>query len=110
MQRVLEVRQHRDVACVVQHADTQTRFDTPDTGLGQEDIALVLVSLHIGPDPQLFDQRRYLGGVRTRLVNRAGDHQWNPRLIDEQRVRLVDQGELEGPMDHRASIQRQAIA
>ena len=67
--------------------------------LGQDHRLLLLVDLVVGGD-QLLNDRVDLHVQLGLVVGRAGDDQRGPRLVDQHRVDLVDDGEIEGPLDH----------
>jgi hypothetical protein len=77
--------------------------------LGEDDRALLLVLVVIlGVEAlhDLVDRDVELGLV----VRGAGDDQRRARLVDEDRVDLVDDGEVEGPLDHRLALVLHIVA
>ena len=91
---VVEERDERGVDRVVEVVDAEVVLDLGDAGLEHRDGALLLVDLVV----DVLDERaRDLGelGVPLDLVlGRAADDQRGPRLVDEDRVDLVDDGEV----------------
>ena len=67
--------------------------------LGQDDLLLLLVDLDVGGRQRLH--HLVDGDVQFRLVvGRAGDDQGGARFVDQDRIDLVGDGEVERPLDH----------
>ncbi len=67
--------------------------------LGQDHALLLLVELIVGRDErlhQLVDRNVEIGLV----VGRAGNDQRRPGFVDQDRIHLVDDPEIERPLDH----------
>jgi hypothetical protein len=93
LQRVVEVPDQRRVGRLVQVVDAQLVLDERDTGLEHADSALA--DVHLVVDFRLH-QRRHPGELLVparRLVRGAGDDQRRARLVDQDRVDLVDDRE-----------------
>ena len=56
------------------------------------------------------DERGEPRRERCVTIDAAGNHEWNPRLVNHQRVRFVHQGEVERPMHQTACSHHQQIA
>ena len=114
-ERLIAVVDQGDVADVVEIALlqqprlAQQGFQLLDADLGEGDRAGLFVLLEI-----LLDQLRHqpvhphveLGGV----LGRPGDDQRRARLVDQDRVDLVDDGVVEGPLDHFLQAELHVVA
>ena len=91
LDRVVQERDQRGVRRLVEVVDAEVVLDLLDTGLEHADGALLLVDLvvHIRVEP--LGETRELVEPAVRLARgRAGDDQRRARLVDEDRVDLVD--------------------
>src|SRR5712675_1812259 len=105
-QRLRDVMQHRDLGRGVeadalgqQAVAAQDILDRLDTGVGQDDRAVLLVLLEmIG-----LEARDHGIGAAVEfrgILGRAGDDERRARLVDQDRIDLVDDGVVEGPLGH----------
>ncbi len=94
LEGVVEEPDQRRVRGLVEVLDTELVLDELHTELGDTHGALALV--HLVVDVLLHERRdpRELDVPAGRLVGRAGDNQRRPGLVDEDRVDLVDDGEV----------------
>ena len=104
-QRLVDVMNDRDVLDVVERIAlelagiAQQRFDLFHAGFGQRHRALLLVDLVIGLVE--LGKERVDGVVEFRtVVERPGDDQRRARLVDQDRVDFVDDGEEVAALDH----------
>ncbi len=114
-QRLVDVMHERDVVDVVERAGAQ-EIGFPQQPLhlllaafGQRDGALLFILLVI-----LGDERRdQLVGLDIKLgvvFGRAGDDERRPRLVDQDRIHLVDDRVMERPMAHLLEPELHIIA
>ncbi len=111
LDRVVEVTDERGVHRLVEVLDAEPVLDLGDTGLVDGDGALLLVDLVVAG---LLDALQRLAGLALGqaghqlrevavplrgLVGRAGDDQRGTGLVDQDRVDLVDHGEVVAALD-----------
>ena len=110
LQRVVEVADERGVRRLVEVVDAELVLDEGDALLGDRDGALalfdlvVLVALH---------PRRDAGELEVPalvLLGRAADDQRRAGLVDEDRVDLVDDGEVVAALDEVVERPRHVVA
>ena len=98
LERVLEERHERGVDRVVQVVDAEPVLDLLHARLEDADGLLLLVDLVVAlavlAAPQPGGDLGELGVPAGVLLGRAGDDQRRPRLVDQDRVHLVDDGEV----------------
>ncbi len=105
-QRLRHVVEHRDLrrrieadALGQQAVAAQDVLDRLDAGIGQHDGAVLLVLLEMVG----LEARDHGVGAAIelrRILGRAGDDQRRARLVDQDRIDLVDDGVVEGPLGH----------
>ncbi len=78
--------------------------------LGEEHVAAVLVGFVVGAGLQLGHHGGDLERIDRRIGHVAGDDQRNPRLVDENRIGLVDDGVVERPLHDLVGVCRQLVA
>ena len=114
-QRLIGVMHERDVGDVVEAALRQQPLLAQQllhllgAALGEGDRARLLVLLEVVVGEarnQLVDADVELGGI----LGRAGDDQRRPRLVDQDRVDLVDDGVVERPMHHLVQPELHVVA
>ncbi len=88
----------------MQTAATEGRLDVLDAGLGQLDIAAVLVGVEMDAGRERRHDRGQARGERDIAVDAARDHQRDARFVDHQRVGLVHEREVEGPVHEAAGV------
>ena len=98
-----------DVVLGVQVDVPQLLFQLPGSGIGQEDVATVVIGLVVLACDQLTDR---LDDLRARRFTVAGSsqHQRHQSLVDEHRVGLVDDGDVGARRDKGIDIDRQLVA
>ncbi len=97
---ILEIIQ---VAALKQPGILQQPLDLLGAVLGQHDRPLLLVLLIILLGQLLHD--RIDRDIQFRLVvGRAGDNQRRARLVDQDRIHLIDDRIVERPLDHRRAF------
>ena len=96
MQGVLERNQEMQVLGIVEAAAVEHVLDPVDAAVRQKDIAAMLVAGEIRLGGQLARDRRHLPQTDAGLVDVPRNHEGDPRLVDQDRVGLIDQRELEG--------------
>ena len=116
---LIDVVDHRDVGRVVEAGGAvlqmsgglQDLLDLLRAFFGQQHLALLLVVLEgLRILHQLPDQG-VDGPVEVRAVlGRAADDQRCPRLIDQDRVHLVDDGEVVAALDHLADVVGEVVS
>ncbi len=110
LQRVVQVADQRRVRGLVEVLDAELVLDEGDADLGDADGALALVDLVVDV---LLQQRREPGELLVPargLVGRAGDDQRGARLVDEDRVDLVDQAEVVAALHALVQAPRHVVA
>ena len=96
---VVQERDQRGVGRLVEVLDAEVVLDLGDPGLEDRDGALLLVDLVVGvlgQDPRDLGE---LGVPLDLVLGRAGDDQRGPRLVDQDRVDLVDDREVGVALD-----------
>ena len=97
-QRVVQVADQRRVRGLVEVLDAEPVFDALHALLGDGDGALLLVGLVVAfalfAALQPGDQRREVGVPLEVQLDRTTDDQRRARLVDQDRVDLVDDGEV----------------
>ena len=78
--------------------------------VGQAHVAPVLVGFVVHAVGQVVHQQRVVLPSAQLLAEHAGDHQRHPRLVDQDRIRLVDDGVVQLPMNLIPSPSRQGVA
>ena len=84
-------------------------LDPVDAVVRQKDIAAMLVAGEIRLGSQLARDRRHLSQTDAGLVDVPRNHEGNARLVDQDRVGLVDQCEPEGTVHQTRLAQAQAV-
>ena len=113
-QRLVDVVHHRDVGNVVEPgaleevALGEQLFHLLGARLGEGDGALLLV-LFVVVRAELRDQLVDPAVHVRRIVGRPRDDQRGPRLVDEDVVHLVDDGVVEGPLDHLVHLELHVV-
>ena len=110
LQRVVQVADQRRVDRLVEVLDAELVLDELDALLGDGDRALAL--LHLVVDVAL-EQRRDAGELAVPLgtgLGRAADDQRGARLVDEDRVDLVDDREVVAPLHQVGLAPRHVVA
>ncbi len=118
-QGLVDVVHHRDVGRVVESGRAvgqvagrfQHLLDGLRSGLGEQGLLLLLVVLEgCGILDQLLHQQIH-GPVEVRAVlGGSGDDQRRARLVDQDRVDLVDDPEVMAALDHLAGVIDQVVA
>ena len=109
MQGVARVGQQLLVARVVEAAAAEGRLQPGRAPIGEGDVAPLLVEVEVLDDHQPADQGRQRLEAGPRALLLGGDHQRDAGLVDEQRIRLVDEGEGERALDQLRRLQGQAV-
>jgi hypothetical protein len=105
LERVVEVADKRGVDRLVEVVDAEQVLDLLDAGLEDADGALLLVDLVVAlaglqlPALQPLDDLGELDVPLRGLVGRAADDERRAGLVDEDRVDLVDDGEVVAALD-----------
>ena len=98
LERVVEEGHQRRVDRVVEVVDAEPVLDLLDAGLGDADRPLLLVDVVVAvavlAAPQPGRDLGELGVPARVLLGRAGDDERRPRLVDQDRVDLVDDREV----------------
>ena len=94
LERVVQVADERGVDRLVEVVDAEPVLDLRDAGLEDADGALLLVDLVVLVEREALHDLGELDVPLLRLVGRAADDQRRARLVDEDRVDLVDDGEV----------------
>src|SRR5258707_426843 len=105
----------RNIVDVVERAGgdqiglAQHRLDLLDAALGERHRALLLVLLVI-LGGEAGDEHVDAAIQLRRILGRSGDDQRRARLVDQDRVDLVDDGVVEGPLDHLLQAEFHVVA
>ena len=110
MQGTVELGEEREVLGVVQTGDAQIALETRDARLGQLDASTVLVGVEIDTRRQRGDMRRDTTSRCAPSVDLSRDDQRHARLVDQQRVGLVDHRHVEWPVHDVPGIGRPQVA
>ncbi len=98
MQRVAQLGLQPHVLGGEEVVAAQQRLGPFRPAVGEEDVAGVLVDVEVGSPLELAGDFGQAQEIDLRLVDLAGDHQRDARLVDEQRIGLVHQREMERPV------------
>ncbi len=116
LDRVVEVADERGVRALVEVVDAEVVLDLVDALLEDADGLLLLVDLvvalaglQLAALEPLGDPGELLVPLR-RLVGRAGDDERRAGLVDEDRVDLVDDGEVVAALDQLVGRPRHVVA
>ena len=96
---VVQERDQRGVRRLVEVLDAEVVLDLGDAGLEDRHRALLLVDLVVGVLGQDPGDLGELGVPLDLVLGRAGDDQRGPRLVDQDRVDLVDDREVGSALD-----------
>jgi hypothetical protein len=110
LQGVVEVAHQRGVDRLVEVVDAELVLDLLDARLGDRDGALLLVDLVVDVAHQPRDDPGELGVPLRRLVGRTADDQRCARLVDEDGVDLVDDGEVVAALHQLGRAPRHVVA
>ncbi len=94
LDRVIQIGDQRGVGRFVQVVDAQPVLDHVDPVLQDRNGALLLVDLVMIITAEPVDQLGELRIPLVRILGRTGDDQRRPRLVDQDRVDLVHDGEV----------------
>ena len=110
-QRLLHRVQHRQHRRVVEVVDLQQALDRVDALVGQRRLVVFLVDPVVATLLDAVARVRFVAGLEARddlvrdaveprvVLGRAGDDQRGPRLVDQDRVDLVDDREVQLALD-----------
>ena len=108
---VVEERDERGVRRLVEVVDAEVVLDLLDAGLEHADGALLLVDLEVLAGNEAVREPRELGEPAVGLARgRARDDERRARLVDEDRVDLVDDGEVVTALHHVGRLPRHVVA
>jgi len=124
LERLVDVVKRLHVGRVVEVVDPEQVLGVLDPAVGQRDrarllvddvvpfrvVLVVLPALDHRPLDELRDDLVDAEVEVGRLVRRAGDDQRGPRLVDEDRVDLVDDREVVPALDHRVERELHVVA
>ncbi len=110
VQRILNGGEQREVLCLEQVAATKRRFHGSDAGVGQRDIPAVFVEREVAASAKMPCDAVHLICQHVLPGVAACDHQWNTRLVDQDRIGLVDHRRGERQMHLLARVEREPIA
>ena len=110
LDRVVQVRDQRGVRGLVEVVDAEAVLDLVDAGLEDRDGALLLVDLVVDVLLQPVHHARERRVPALAVLGRAGDDQRGARLVDEDRVDLVHDGEVVLALDAVLEAQRHVVA
>ena len=116
LERVVEVADERGVDRLVEVLDAEEVLDLLDPGLEDADGPLLLVDLVValaGLQLAALEPLDDLGELDVplgRLVGRAADDERGARLVDEDRVDLVDDREVVAALDQLLGAPRHVVA
>jgi hypothetical protein len=110
LDRVVEVADQRGVDRLVEVVDAEPVLDLGDAGLEDADGALLLVDLVVDVAPRSRARCGRTPVPLGRLVGGAGDDQRGARLVDEDRVDLVDDREVVAALDQLLLRPRHVVA
>ena len=96
---VVQERDERGVDRLVEVLDAEVVLDLGDAGLEHRDGALLLVDLVVGVAVEGLGDLGELGVPADLVLRRAADDERGARLVDEDRVDLVDDGEGVAALD-----------
>ena len=99
-QRVLEVMDERRVDVVVEVVDAEFLLDPVHALFQDRDGLLLFVDLVVGIAPQARPHAREHLVPLGRVGHHPADDERGPRLVDQDRVDLVDDGEVVPALDH----------
>ena len=114
LQRRVDVMHERDVLDVVERALHQALLGQHDldalvAGLGERHLPLLLVELEVFRAERRDDLVDGLVEVGA-ILQRTGDDERRARLVDEDRVHLVDDGERVAALDHLVHVHLHVVA
>ena len=111
---VVQVPDERGVHRLVQVLDAQPVLDLGHTTLADRDGALGLVDLVVAlallAALHLVDDPGELGVPAGRLLGRTGDDQRGARLVDQDRVHLVDDRVVQAALEALLDVHRHVVA
>ena len=111
LDRVVEERDQRGVRRLVEVVDAEVVLDLLDAGLEHADGALLLVDLVVDAGLEALRELRELDEPAVRLARgRTRDDERRARLVDEDRVDLVDDREEVAALHHVARLPRHVVA
>ncbi len=107
---VVEERDERGVGRLVEVLDAEVVLDLGDARLEHRDRALLLVDLVVDVLDQRARDRRELAVPADLVLGRAADDQRGACLVDQDRVDLVDDGEVVAALDALLDRARHVVA
>ncbi len=110
MERVAQCGEPGDVPGRHQVVDPELLLGPADAVVEQEDVAPRLVGVEVDARLEAAGELGEAGEGGSLPLQRAGDDQRDARLVDEDRVGLVDQGEVQRAVDLLGAVDRQAVA
>jgi hypothetical protein len=110
VKRAVDLGQQAVMLGVVQAAHLPRALDLLHAGLGQLDVATVFVDVEMHPGGERSHQRGQARRGRDLAFDAAGDDQGHARLVDQERIRFVDERVTKRTVDERAAIHCQQIA
>ncbi len=111
LDRVVEVADERGVDRLVQVVDAEHVLDLVDTRLEDADVALLLVHLVVDVALEVIHRlgKRHIPLIRIAL-GRPRDDQRCSGLVDQDRVNLIDDGEVVTALDEVIQAHRHVVA
>ena len=113
LEGVLQVVDQVVVAVVVERGpvgQAEHLLDPVDALVGHLDRLALLVDLEVAPLAQLLGELGELVVAVGRLLGRAGDDQRGARLVDQDVVDLVHDGEVERPLHRLGDVHHHVVA
>src|SRR5438874_6532719 len=110
LERLVDLVRLVDVFELVDVLDTGPALDLRDPLLAQRRRLRLLIDGVVVRGRQPRDEAGVLVVLLGRFLALAGDDQWRARLVDEDAIDLVDDGEVQAPLDALRQVDRHVVA